>query len=239
MVLAYLGLLTLALVVLFLVRPALWAPLVSLFQLKWFQIGVSVPFLTFLFDLVDLRPTISSFSFVASKTYGIYLVFRTVLGLFAAVVLGQTSLISNSLLLSFVSVITSVTVLQNFALKIGGNNSANLSELFDNYRSMMEDEAKTRVMNQKNAEMAELTDELSYLNLAYLQWQANILSQRNQDGSDPVADAQKLGGPEMQVIYLANFIVTQNYEFAKSLLEKANVERAGDKEKQQEQPKQA
>lgn len=208
---------------LFLYRPNNVAPFESLVQQSWFQLGTSVPFLTFLFDLIDLRPRVGSFSFVASKTYGVYLVFRSILGYLAAAVLGAANLLSNPFLLSLVSVITSVTVLQNFALSVAGKKTANLSELFDTFKDMMENEEAKRVAQEKDAQMAELAAELSKLPLESLESNASLLFLRNPTQENPQAEVSKLTEPDARGIYLATYLVKQNPEFCKSVIEEERL----------------
>jgi ABC-type Zn uptake system ZnuABC Zn-binding protein ZnuA len=171
--------------------------------------------------LVDLRPTIGSFSFVTTKTYAVYLVFRAILAFLAAAILSQSHLVSNPFLLSLASVVTSVTVLQNFALNVAGKEAANLSDLFDTFKDMMETEEKKRVAEEKNAKLAAMADELSALNLDYLKWEARVLSQISASGTDPVTEAEQLKGTDQQQVYLANYLVTQNPEFSRRVIEEA------------------
>jgi len=191
---------------------------VELVQQRWFITGWSVPFFTFLFDLVDLRPTVGSFSFIASKTYGTYLTFRTLLGFLAVAVLGAANLVPDPLLLSLVSVVTSITVLQNFALNVGGKSMANLSELFQTFKSMLEGEEARRVAQEKDAEMLELTAELASLPLQALKSDTLLLSLRNPSPQDPLTQISTLADETSQKIYLADYLVKQNVEYSRSII---------------------
>lgn len=94
---------------------------------------------TFVFDLVDLgfEEEINSISFVLSATYGIYFAYRVIFGLAAAMILKSAEITKDPLLLSVLSVISSASILQNFSLKIGGNQLINFNDLFQHYRERM------------------------------------------------------------------------------------------------------
>ncbi len=101
---------------------------------------------TFLIDLIDLRIYTKSFSFLISFTYFFYFIIRLLFGFAALSLLSTTNLVGNMddiqtmVLLPMVSVITSITLLQNFAATIGHKDIINLPQIFHEYKETMIEE---------------------------------------------------------------------------------------------------
>lgn len=72
-----------------------------------------------------------------SSTYYVYYSLRVIFGILAAILLQPTGIFQHSLILAFAAVVTAVSTLENFGLKIGGREIADLSSLFDQYRQTM------------------------------------------------------------------------------------------------------
>lgn len=204
------------------IQPQIVSVILQLSQQKWFLVGLFVPLFTFLFDLIDLRPIVGSFSFVGSRTYLVYLGFRITLAFLATAVLGATGLVSDPLLLAMISVITSVTVLQNFALNVAGNNAANLSDVFATFKDTMAKEESERVARQKDAELLKLTRVLSKLPLQELKSQARQIYLRAKTDANQIADpiTSINGLPEVEAIsFLSDFLVKQNPEYCRWVIQ--------------------
>lgn len=110
----------------------------SLLGLSLVTVSLIILF-SFIFDLIDLgcEEEIRSYRFVFSTVYGIYLIFRVFFGLAAALILKSTGIVDDPLLLSLFSVVASASILQNFALRIGGAQPINMYGLFQNYRDKL------------------------------------------------------------------------------------------------------
>ena len=115
---------------------------------------------TLLLDLVDFAPQIKSFRFVFSITYVIYYILHLVFGLLASVVLTAAGATDNPWLLAFVSVFSSITILENFAVKFGGQSIVDFSAIFETYRTRMITEQGERARRAEAAKIIKLTSKL-------------------------------------------------------------------------------
>lgn len=135
---------------------------------RWTSIILGLAFLTFIFDLIDLRPQIKGFRFVFSSTYAVYYLLRLTLALLAAMIIEATEAVQNPWLLAFTAVISGVSLLQNFALKFSGQEVIDLAPIFDGYQDMMIAEQGPRVIRAEKAKLIKLASELAVLDLQML-----------------------------------------------------------------------
>jgi len=121
--------------------------------------------ISFFFDLLDLgsEERIKRFSFIFSIDYLVYLVFRVLFGLGAALIIKSTGVISDPLLLSIVSVFSSVSILQNFSLRVGGENPVNFQDFFKRYRAKMIKVVVDRHNQKLEKETREIAEKLTHL----------------------------------------------------------------------------
>jgi hypothetical protein len=119
--------------------------------------------ITFFFDLLDLgsEERIKRFSFVYSTNYIIYLVFRVFFGIGAALIITSTGAIEDPLLLSIVSVFSSVSILQNFSLRMGEENPVNFQDFFKRYRAKMIKVVVDRYNQKIEKETKHIAEELA------------------------------------------------------------------------------
>lgn len=117
--------------------------------------------LTLVFDLFDLQPQIGSFRFLASSPYIAYYAIRVIFGVIASVILETTQLFTSPLTLAFISVIASVTTLQNFSLKLGGEKVADLPSLFKNFRDKMIEQQLKKASQKTFTEQINLCRDLA------------------------------------------------------------------------------
>lgn len=116
---------------------------------------------TLVIDVVDLRPQIKSFRFLASLNYGVYYVLRLILGGLAVVLISASQGLDDPMTIAFVGVLAGFTVLQNFAVKFGGESVVDITALFDGYRrGMITDESK-RIAQADAARTMTLANELA------------------------------------------------------------------------------
>jgi hypothetical protein len=130
---------------------------------SWTSIILGLAFLTFIFDLIDLRPQIKGFRFVLSSTYAVYYLLRLTLAVLAAMIIKATDAVPNPWLLAFTAVISSVSLLQNFALKFSGQEVIDLAPIFDGYQDMMIAEQGPRVIRAEKARVIKLASELAHV----------------------------------------------------------------------------
>jgi len=115
---------------------------------------------SFVFDAIDLQPQVGSFAFLRGIIYWLYLAFRSVLGVLAGLVIFQASPGLALPIGALIAVLTSVTVLQNFSLNIGGNDIAKLSNLVDNYKSRMVAEEAARLAKRNESAALQVQEEM-------------------------------------------------------------------------------
>ena len=186
--------------------------------------------LTFLFDLIDLNPQVGSFSFLwGSSTYYIYFFLRYIFSIMAAIILQTTQAFQHAFLLAFFAVITSVSIIESFTLKIGGEELANLSGLFDTYRTKMISQELIRAGQRKMAgQMALVKNLADYCEKEALEssWLMCIRSLHiddenlNQIVNDRKLDLEKIAGEDERTLKMlyASEIVNINPEYAEMLL---------------------
>jgi len=138
-------------------------------MVNWTIIVGFMAFFTLILDLVDFAPQIKSFRFVFSLTYLIYYILHFTLGLLAAIVLEAVGKITNPLLLAFVAVLSSITILENFAVKFGGQTIVDLPAVFEAYRAKMIEEESERARRIQQAEIIKLTSRLMALDVEKLE----------------------------------------------------------------------
>lgn len=193
---------------------------------------VAIFIFTFLFDLIDLNPQIGSFSFIKSFTYYAYYSIRVAFGMLAAVLLQLTGLIQNPLLLAFVAVIGSVSTLENFSLRIGGEDIADLPSLFDGYRKNMIDNelrwASQKAFEQQMRMVHELAskfskDSMKKHSLVCLRTLYQISDKSMQDALERIEEIEQIAEKDetMVKLLLAMEIVDINPTYAMQLLESA------------------
>ena len=124
---------------------------------------------TAIFDVIDLQPQVGSVRFIASFTYVFYLVFRVLLGTLASVAL-YTALdpAPAVYLVALLGTLSGVTILQNFALNVGGTNIANFSALGEKYKARMITEESDRHARGQRTQSLLLQGDLSRLKSEYL-----------------------------------------------------------------------
>lgn len=181
---------------------------------------------TFLFDLIDLQPQIETFDFVISKAYVVYYLIRVVFATTASIILQTTGLLPNPILLAFVSVIASVTMLYNFSLKLGGKNIADLPSLFETYKKKMIDNQLARKTRKISREATELTFDLSKkLGENDLETNAFVCLNSAQRGNinltkEKIETLKQQAGTDVEKrkLLLAQEIVDVDPEYAKKLI---------------------
>ena len=193
---------------------------------------IAILLFTFLFDLIDLKPQIGSFSFLwGSFTYFTYYSLRVIFGILAAILLQTTGIFQHPFLLAFAAVVAAVSTLESFTLKIGGHEVADLSSLFDNYRTKMINDELDRAAQISLAQQMQLVhdlvdkrdkDSLRASCLACLR----ALHHGDPNPTDTIdgkmKEIDKIGGSDdySAKMLLAMEIVYINPEYAKMLLEK-------------------
>ena len=115
---------------------------------------------TFVFDAIDLQPLVKSFGFLRGVVYWLYLAFRSLLGVLAGLLIFQTSPDLALPIGALIAVLASVTILQNFSMNIGGNDIAKLSNLVDNYKSVMVTEEATRRARRNESAALRVQEEM-------------------------------------------------------------------------------
>ena len=191
---------------------------------------IFIVIITFLFDLMDLNPQIGSFSFLRSSfTYYTYYSLRLIFGIIAAILLQSTQLFQHSLLLAFAAVVTSVSTLESFTLKIGGEELANISSLFDKFRARMINEELNRAGQISMAQQMQLVQNLAQKFDETSLESSCVMCIRTLHAGDPdlnkivsdkIDDFKQISGTDINTIKMlfASEIVNINPEYAKLLL---------------------
>lgn len=186
--------------------------------------------ITFLFDLMDLNPQIGSFSFLRSSfTYYTYYSLRLIFGIIAGILLQSTQLFQHSLLLAFAAVVTSVSTLESFTLKIGGEELANVSSLFDTFRARMINEELNRAGQISMAQLMQLVQSLAQeFDENSLETSCELCIRTlyaddpdlNKKVSEKIDEFKQIAGKDDNTIRMlyASEIVNINPEYAKLLL---------------------
>jgi hypothetical protein len=180
---------------------------------------------TAVFDIIDLHPQIGSFQFLFTVTYGFYLLFRTVLGVLASLAL--TAVVDPDpgvALLAFIGTLGSVTVLQNFALNVGGTDVANLAGLRDKYKvRMVEEESERRALRER-ARALRLQQRLSAIPASQLEMELRRMflsvGYQPSQASEQIAVLREAaaGDDGTWRIILASNIATINPDYAEQLI---------------------
>jgi len=124
---------------------------------------------TAIFDVIDLQPQVGSVRFLGSFTYVFYLVFRVLLGTLASVALYAALDPAPAIyLVALLGTLSGVTILQNFALNVGGTNIANVSALGEKYKARMITEESDRHARGLRTQSLLLQTQLSELTSEYL-----------------------------------------------------------------------
>ena len=201
-----------------------------------FSTLIYIVIITFLFDLMDLNPQIGSFSFLRSSfTYYTYYSLRLIFGIIAALLLQSSQLFQNSLLLAFAAVVTSVSTLESFTLKIGGEELANISSLFDTFRARMINEELNRAGQLSMARQMQLVQNLAQkfdedsLESSCIMCIRTLLADDpdlNKKVSEKIDEFKKIAGTDTNAIRMlyASEIVNINPEFARLLLEASELQ---------------
>lgn len=201
-----------------------------------FSTLIYIVIITFLFDLMDLNPQIGSFSFLRSSfTYYTYYSLRLIFGIIAALLLQSSQLFQNSLLLAFAAVVTSVSTLESFTLKIGGEELANISSLFDTFRARMINEELNRAGQLSMARQMQLVQNLAQkfdedsLESSCIMCIRTLLADDpdlNKKVSEKIDEFKKIAGKDTNAIRMlyASEIVNINPEFARLLLEASELQ---------------
>jgi hypothetical protein len=124
---------------------------------------------TAIFDVIDLQPQVGSVRFLASFTYLFYLLFRVLLATLASVALHAAIDPAPAIyLVALLGTLSGVTILQNFALNVGGTDIANVSALGEKYKArMITEESERHARGQRTTSLL-LQRELSLLKSDYL-----------------------------------------------------------------------
>ncbi len=122
-------------------------------------VGTIVVF-TVLFDLVDIRPQVGAFRFVATSTYAVYLGLRLFLALAAAALVAAAQPQQPPVIVGILAVLTGVVLLQGLALKIAGQDVVNVANLVEVYKDKMIQEEARRTARALEAEILRLADDL-------------------------------------------------------------------------------
>lgn len=180
---------------------------------------------TFVFDVIDLQPRVGSFGFLRGLTYWFYLTFRALLGVLASLLVFEISPDLEIPIVALIAVLASVTILQNLAMNIGGNDIAKLSNLVDNYRDRMVDEEVRRRARRDESWTLRIQQELvKALNDTELEAALRqMLLQAEWDGAKINEHIQKLkdtAGTNTQYLdaMMAFQIADMNLEHARFLL---------------------
>jgi hypothetical protein len=180
---------------------------------------------------MDLNPQIGSFSFLKSSfTYYTYYSLRLIFGIIAALLLQSSQLFQHSLLLAFAAVVTSVSTLESFTLKIGGEELANISSLFDTFRARMINEELNRAGQLSMARQMQLVQNLAQkfdedsLESSCIMCMRTLLADDpdlNDKVSAKIEEFKQIAGKDVKAIRMlyASEIVNINPEFARLLLE--------------------
>src|SRR5688572_4053098 len=125
---------------------------------------------TAIFDVIDLQPQVGSVRFLGSFTYVFYLMFRVLLATLASLALQETLNPDPEVyLLALLGTLGGITVLQNFALNVGGTDIANVSALGEKYKARMITEESDRHARGQRTRSLLLQSSLSNLSSNYLQ----------------------------------------------------------------------
>ena len=124
---------------------------------------------TAIFDVIDLQPQVGSVRFLASFTYLFYLLFRVLLATLASVALYAALDPAPAIyLVALLGTLSGVTILQNFALNVGGTDIANVSALGEKYKARMITEESERHARGQRTTSLMLQRDLSLLKSEYL-----------------------------------------------------------------------
>lgn len=185
--------------------------------MNWTIIVVFMAFFTLVLDLVDFAPQIKSFRFVFSLTYIIYYILHFTLGLLAAIVLEAVGKITNPLLLAFVAVLSSITVLENFAVKFGGQTIVDLPAVFETYRAKMIEEESERARRIQQAEIIKLTSRLMAMDAEKLESElmTMLVSAIGSAASRRLEELKKVAGDNQEFLkrLMASEMVQLNREY--------------------------
>ncbi|MFQ6058410.1 MAG: hypothetical protein ACE5MB_05985 [Anaerolineae bacterium] len=183
---------------------------------RWTSIILGLAFLTFIFDLIDLRPQIKGFRFVFSSTYAVYYLLRLTLALLAAMIIEATEAVQNPWLLAFTGVISGVSLLQNFALKFSGQEVIDLAPVFDGYQDMMIAEQGPRVARAEKARLIKLASELAALDPEVLRSElmTMLVSTQGAEGAQKrLEDLERIQDAELLKRAYASEMVQLNVEY--------------------------
>jgi len=202
---------------------------------NWTIITGSIAFFTLILDLVDFAPQIKSFRFVLSLTYFIYYILHFTLGLLTAIILEATGKIPNPFLLAFVAVLSSITVLENFAMKFGGQTIVDLPSVFENYRARMIEEESERAMRAQQAEIMKLTSKLIVLKPEKLESElmTMLVSVSREAANERIAELKEAAGGDEKFLrrLFASEMVQLNREYVLSQMDEwlksSQLEEAG------------
>lgn len=167
--------------------------------------------------------------FLKSVTYLTYYSLRTVFGILAAILLQPTGIFPDPMLLAFAAVIGAVSTLENFSLKIAGENIADLPSLFEGYRTTMIENhlkhASQKTMMQQMKLSHDLANRLSKESLRkhtllclHTLYRESAEKSKKVDGR--IKEIDQAGGQDdtLSRMLLAAEIVYINLEYAQQLL---------------------
>lgn len=116
---------------------------------------------TVLFDIFDIQPQVGSFAFMRTFTYLVFVLFRIVMGFAVASILSAAEPGLPPAILAIVAVMGNITFLQNLSLKVGGEQVAQLSTLFQNYKDRMVKEEALRRAKRQDARVLRVVNRLA------------------------------------------------------------------------------
>ncbi len=184
----------------------------------------------FVFDIADLgcEKEIKSFSFILTATYGIYFVLRAFFGLTAAFITESTGVIDNPLVISIFSVIGSVSILQNFSLKVAGAGGFDMQDFFEKYKAKIMEDVHQKERNKSTEITQQVERELAKMDIEELKEILTLAIMETFEESEEWKDNRQKyldyaknasgGKEELERSILAKITASTNPQYVKSIL---------------------
>lgn len=189
---------------------------------------------TAIFDVIDLQPQVGSVRFLASFTYLFYLLFRVLLATLASVALNAAIDPAPAIyLVALLGTLSGVTILQNFALNVGGTDIANVSALGEKYKARMITEESDRHARGQRTRSLMLQRKLSTLKSDYLRRELRRMyfsvDYTPDDANKQIAALEQVAEIDSDLrTMLAARIATINPEYADLIILNAGADQQAD-----------
>jgi hypothetical protein len=184
-----------------------------------------------LFDIGDIAFQVGSFHFLRTPEFFVYLLLRLFLGVTAAALLASQQPNQPPWLLGVVAGLASVTLLQNFAVKIAGQDIINLAQFMQTSRDKLVSQEASWLAERLQARVVSISEELAdrsskddlrgaFQRLRY----QTLLAAGVDDPAGRVITALKVieqqanDDDSFQVLILAAEITQQNLDYARRIL---------------------